>query len=289
MIVQITRTKNELFLIKELLPIWQRYADGFVFYDDHSTDGTFEYLTSDAIKAKYNILEVLREETEDDYSKKLKIETNSRQPLYDAALKYSNKIICCDSDEYIDGTFTKEELDHLLSTNVNTVFSLRWTQYTDTNTIRVDGPWGNNFKVRIGSYSSRGDFGVAQMHSLHLPPASKTLVINPDHLFIAHLQWIDKRWVGVKQYFWKVNDYVNQTVHKAIVMGSAAYDVSVNNFQWSYQPFLIPMKVSNKIFANEDIKTNYKLQFIKKYTNELNIPNLGDWGMGIYDYCVKLS
>ena len=47
MIVQITRTKNELFLIKELLPIWQRYADGFVFYDDHSTDGTFEYLNCD--------------------------------------------------------------------------------------------------------------------------------------------------------------------------------------------------------------------------------------------------
>ena len=74
MIVQITRTKNELFLIKELLPIWQRYADGFVFYDDHSTDGTFEYLNEN--REKYNILEIIRNEIEDNYTQKLKIESN---------------------------------------------------------------------------------------------------------------------------------------------------------------------------------------------------------------------
>ncbi len=32
MIVQITMTRNELFLIKEMLPQWQKYADGFVFH-----------------------------------------------------------------------------------------------------------------------------------------------------------------------------------------------------------------------------------------------------------------
>ena len=40
MIIQITMTKNELFLLKEMLPIWQKYADAFVFMDDDSTDGT---------------------------------------------------------------------------------------------------------------------------------------------------------------------------------------------------------------------------------------------------------
>jgi hypothetical protein len=44
MIVQITRTRNGLFLIKEMLEIWKNYADGFVFLDDRSTDGTYDFL-----------------------------------------------------------------------------------------------------------------------------------------------------------------------------------------------------------------------------------------------------
>jgi ATP-dependent exoDNAse (exonuclease V) beta subunit len=57
MIVQITMTKNEVFLLKEMLPIWQRYADAFVFMDDGSTDGTYEFLSEN--KEKYNILNIL--------------------------------------------------------------------------------------------------------------------------------------------------------------------------------------------------------------------------------------
>ena len=285
MIVQITRTKNELFLIKELLPIWQRYADGFVFYDDHSTDGTFEYLNEN--REKYNILEIIRNEIEDNYTQKLKIETDSRQPLYDIAIKYSNKLICCDSDEYLDGSITKDQLENILSVHPDSIFNLKWVQYTSKNEVRVDGPWGNNYKVRTGSYSSRGDFGIVQMHSLHLPPAKNTYTIPPDMLFIAHLQWLDKRWVGVKQYFWKINDYVNKTVHGAQVTDAAAYDVSVNNFNWSYSVAPIELKVDADIYSKQDLKTNYKLKFIKQYTNELNIPNLGDWGLGIHEYCLK--
>lgn len=285
MIVQITRTKNECFLLRELLPVWSRYADGFVFYDDGSTDETVEFL--EANKKKYNILEIIKGDQQEDYIKKLKIETEERQPLYDAALTYSTKIICCDTDEYLDGTITKQELEYILDSEKDTTFNLKWIQYTDKNQIRVDGPWGNNFKVRVGSYINRGNFGVAQMHSLHLPPAGKQNYINPNKLFIAHLQWLDKRWVGVKQYFWKINDYVNHTIHRAEVIDASAYDASVNNFNWIYSDFSIDLKIDPKIYSKQDMKNNYKLQYIKKYTNELNIPNLGDWGMGIYDYCTK--
>ena len=52
MIVQITLTRNELFLIKEMMPLWQKYADGFVFMVDRSTDGTYEYLMEN--KEKFN-------------------------------------------------------------------------------------------------------------------------------------------------------------------------------------------------------------------------------------------
>ena len=58
MIVQITITRNELFLLKEMLPIWKKYSDGFVFYVDNSTDGTYEFLEEN--KEKYNILSILK-------------------------------------------------------------------------------------------------------------------------------------------------------------------------------------------------------------------------------------
>ena len=35
--------------------------------------------------------------------------------------------------------------------------------------------------------------------------------------------------------------------------------------------------------------TLFKLEYFKKYTKLLDIPNLGDWGVGIYDYCKKNS
>ena len=88
MIVQITLTRNELFLIKELLPQWQKYADAFVFMDDRSTDGTVEFLHEN--KNKYNILSVLSTEYSDD---KLSVESNSRQRLFNEAFKYSGKIL----------------------------------------------------------------------------------------------------------------------------------------------------------------------------------------------------
>ncbi len=40
MITQITMARNELTLIRELLPIWSQYTDGFVFMLDSCTDGT---------------------------------------------------------------------------------------------------------------------------------------------------------------------------------------------------------------------------------------------------------
>ena len=54
MIIQITKTRDELFLIKEMMPLWQKYADAFIFMDDRSTDGTHEYLMEN--KEKYNSL-----------------------------------------------------------------------------------------------------------------------------------------------------------------------------------------------------------------------------------------
>jgi len=283
MIIQITRTKNEAFLIKEMLPIWKKYADGFVFLSDNSTDDTIEYLKQ--VSKEYNILEIL--ETNYNEDSELKVETNERQYLYDTALKYSNNIICLDTDEYLDGSFTKQELEDLLKQHPDALFWLQWIQYTDKTQIRVDGPWGHNFKDRIGTYISRAEFTWTQMHSLHLPTARQQLQIPFDKLFIAHLQWLDKRWVGIKQYFWKVTDYVTRTKFKTNTLTPQEYDVSVANFNWKYADIKYPLRVPHDIYSRQDVKNNFKLQYIVTQTNLHNIPNLNDWGMGIYEYALQ--
>ena len=277
MIVQITLTRNELFLIKEMMPLWQKYADGFVFMVDRSTDGTYEYLMEN--KEKFNILQVLNSECTDI---DLTTESTIRQRLYDEAFQHSGKIICLDTDEYLDGTITKPELEEILENNKDTLIHLQWVQYTDKNQVRTDGPWKYNLKDRLASYSTRGIFKPIQMHSEHLPVPTNQIIINSPVLFIAHLQWLDKSTVAVKQYFWKILDYITRTIHNTETIPPEAYDASVNNFNWKYEPYDIPLKIDPKIYDKNDIKTSYKFKFIKENIEKYNIPNLNDWGMDIH-------
>jgi hypothetical protein len=282
MIVQMTRTRDECFLIKELLPIWKKYADGFVFISDNSTDDTLEFLHKN--KEKYNILEILETNSKVDMRE---YETDARQKLFDTAYKYSNKIICLDTDEYLDGKATKKHLEKILDQYQNTVLMLKWIQYTGKNQRRVDSFWDNSYHDRVGTYNFNAKFGTTFSHSSHMPGPCNGIRVDPEHLFIAHLQWLDKKWVGVKQYFWKVWDYANHKEHGVQIIDCRDYDVSVNSFNWKYQDFEVPLKIDENIYSTQDLKNNYKLKFIAEKTKQHNIPNLNDWGLGIYDYCLK--
>lgn len=277
MIVQVTLTKNELFLIKEMIPLWKKYADAFVFMDDNSDDGTYEYLIEN--KEKFNILSVMKTGKKDN---ELCMESNIRQRLFDEAFKYSGNIVCLDTDEYFDGLMTKEQLENILNQNKNTLFHAQWIQYTGKNQIRVDGPWGMNYKDRIASYDHCARFKSAQMHSEHLPRPGKEMMIQYPHLFIAHLQWLDKVAVAIKQYYWKVTDYVNRVKFNASTIPASAYDQSVNNFDWKYSEIEFPLKISEDIYKSQKIEDNYKYKFIKENIKQYNIPNLNDWNMGIH-------
>jgi hypothetical protein len=275
-----TMTRNELFLLKEMLPIWRKYADGFVFLDDSSTDGTYEYLKANT--KEYNIIEVLQTKRSDS---DLWIESNDRQMLYDLAYQKSQNLMCLDSDEYLDGQMTKEQLENLLQENKGYLLELLWIQYVNEKQVRVDGPWGQAWSPdRVGSYTQRALFPQAQMHSQHMPydHNRKSLRIHPQHLFIAHLQWIDKRSVALKQYYWKVVDYVNRVKFGAKTIDVREYDKSVNNFNWHQVDFPFPLKVRPSIYAEQDITQNYKYRFIKENIQRFSIPNLNDWGMGIH-------
>jgi hypothetical protein len=245
---------------------------------DSCTDGTQDYL--DQVKNQYNILEILT--VDQNIDKELWIETDVRGKLFNSARKYSEHIICLDADEYLDGVTTKKQLEEILKQNPDTVFHLQWIQYTGVNEIRTDGPWKYNLKDRLGCYSERAIFKDMQMHSEHLPVPKNQLMIQVPYLFIAHLQWLDKPTVAVKQYYWKICDYITRNKYNTDTIPKEAYDASVNNFKWSYEYFNIPLKINSKIYANQNMENNYKFKFIKEKVKEFNIPNLNDWGMGIH-------
>lgn len=81
--IQITLTRDELFLIKELIPQWQKCTDGFVFMVDSCTDGTYEYLMDN--KKTFNILNVIPSGI-DRNDLTTNIESEIRQRLYDELL-----------------------------------------------------------------------------------------------------------------------------------------------------------------------------------------------------------
>lgn len=278
MMVQITMARDEIVLIKELLPIWQKFADGFVFCLDSTTDNTKEYLES--VKEKYNILEIIENQRIDS---SLSVETDIRQKLFDIALKYTNKIISLDADEYIDGLITKQQLENFLDSEKEVLCHLQWIQYTDKNHIRTDGPWKVNFKEFIGSYTGPAKFNWAQFHSNRLPLLNNQKALHPDYLFVSHLQWLSKKHVAVKQYYWKIMDHVNNKNFNINVVGNSAYDASVNNFNWEQTRFTHELKVDPEIYNKVSILDSYKFKEIKRLTEKYNVPNLGDWGYNLLE------
>lgn len=283
MIVQITRTRNELFLLEKMLPIWKKYADGFVFLIDNSdqeeSDNTYLFLKEN--KEKYNILNILKTNRKEE---NLQVESVERQKLFDEAFKYSKKIICLDTDEYLDGHITKEKLNYLLDNNKDTLFYLRWIQYVDRHKIRTDGPWKCVWSAdRIASYENHYKYVDRVMHTTHLPIPPKIMRLEISDIFVAHLQWLDKKSVALKQYFWKITDYVNKLKFNADIIQPKAYDESVGNFNWNCEFFQFPLKVNSSIYSEDrDITKDYKWKFIQENIKKYNIPNLNDWGMGIH-------
>lgn len=273
--------KNERELLQELFPLWIKYADGFIIHDDFSDDGTYEFLLEN--QKKYNILEILRGPNPAVNCETLSLEKDIRQPLFNAAMKYTSKILILDSDEYFDGNMTKQELETMLDQNPDSVFHFKWIQYTSCNTIRVDEPWKNNYKIKAGSYTQHLELDAYYSHIVQIPRTKKEWHVDANQLFVAHLPWLDKTFSAIKQYFWKTYDYIVESKFKIAVAGQAAVDASVNNFKWEEEYFDHPLKIKSDIFENQSIFDNFKWKFITEMSKKYNIPDLGDWGMRLLE------
>lgn len=270
--------RNEKFLLEKLLPIWMKYVDGFVFLVDTDNDGTEEFLRG--VAKEYNIIDIMTIEADDNT---LWVASELRQKMFDKAKQYTTKIVCLDADEYFDGSMTKEDLESMLDSHQNTLFNLRWVQYTSSNTIRVDGPWKNNTKGRIGVFNQDHTFRYDTMHATHLPIPQNQYLLSEDSLFIAHLQWLDRNIVGIKQYCYKIQDYASREKFGADVVEKEAYDASINDFNWDEEYYDYPLKVREDIYEHIINSEYYRTNIIKQHTEELGIPNLGDWGLNIHN------
>lgn len=282
MIVQMSHIKNELDILEPMFKVWQNYADAFVFMDDGSTDGTYEYLKDNA--SKYNILSVMRtsyKPNDIDF-----FESISRQQMFDEAIKYSGNIICLDADEYLDGTLCKKDLEAILEENKDTLFYSNWIQYTDTNQIRVDGKWNYHPVDRIGSYTKRELYEKKQTHGEHVPKPQKQLYFNYPSIFVSHLHWLaEKKSLAVKQYHYKVWDYVLHKEHGVDIVDPVEYDKSVNNFNWTCVDFPFELKVPRNIYEIRDknIEKRLSYKYIKENIKRHNVPNLNDWGFNLHE------
>lgn len=282
MIIQISILRDEKVLLKEIIPLWKKYADGFVFFDDCSTDGTYEFLMKN--QEKYNIIKIFRGNPNRLKSDIFTKEKELREPLFREAIKYSNKIITLDADEYLDGPLTKLELETILDNNPDTLIYFRWVQYTSCNTIRIDGPWKNNWKNKAGCFTKSYDYLNEYSHINQLPPTGKQISISDEKLFVAHLQWLDKTNVALKQYSYKVYDWIYENIHKIKTAGSDSYNNSVSNFDWEEEYFDCPLKIKKDIYEDRNIFENFRLNFIQNKTKQYNLPNMGDWGTGVLDF-----
>ena len=278
-IIQMTLTRDELYLLEDLIPIWTEHADGFVFMLDNCTDGTYEFLMDN--REKYNIHSVLQTGLDEN---EFRQEHTVRETLFKEARKFSSKITCLDTDEYFDGVWDKKFLHGVLDGNPDVCIFTNWLQYVDRDNVRVDGPWDNAMQDRLCNYTGDVAFKEKQRHAEHMPREGlETDQVKPPNFFISHLQWLDKPTVALKQYYWKVTDYVNNLKSGCDIAKVTDYDESVNDFKWETAKIPIPLKVSPEIYKKVNLEETYKYKEVKRLIKEYNVPNLCDWGMNIHE------
>jgi hypothetical protein len=88
--------------------------------------------------------------------------------------------------------------------------------------------------------------------------------------------------VATKQYYYKIEDYVNRLKFNAEVVPAVEYDKSVNWDSWKYVSVDFPLKIREDIYRDQDISQTHKYKFMKEQIRKHNIPNLNDWGMEIH-------
>ena len=198
-----TMVKNEELLLKEVLPIWQKYpVDKFVFYNDNSTDNTEEVIRS--------ILEPERYEIINDHLPKFH-EAKQR----DSMLTYSrfddaDYVLSIDADELLSANLAND-LGYFLKNYETTDIWLFWYNVVNEslNYRRNDPQYVNNYRSFILPMKHTGNFDLSQWkyHTPRVPYVNLPKQVTKNY-GIIHLQAMNTEFYSCKQLWYKHHEFV---------------------------------------------------------------------------------
>lgn len=259
-----TMMKNEEDLLKEVLPIWEKYpVDKFVFYDDNSEDNSIDVIKSILPKDRYEILN----DHLDTFS-----ESHNRQKMLD----YSR-------NKKVDFVFSID-VDELLSTNMLNNFNNFLNIYNTSNLLlfwynvvngslsyyRNDPQYTNNYRSFILPLNKTNNLDLTQW-KYHTPrvPSVNLPTMSLKKYGIIHLQALDKEFYAIKQLWYKHHEFVNYG--HSIEYINNRYDPVVNNLNFNEletpKDIIEGINFDVKVFKSL-IKKKMYLDFIKKNYNK---------------------
>ncbi len=247
-----TMFKNEEILLKEILPIWEKYpVDKFVFYNDNSTDNSCEIIE----KILGNRAVILNNNLDDFH------EAHHRSSM----LEYSRSddathVISIDSDELLSSNLL-ERFEEVVNTCDQYNLHLYWYNVVgDLKHTRNDPSYVNNFRNLIISLKHTGTFDMSQSkyHTPRIPNINLESAATKD-VGIIHLQAINKRFYALKQLWYKHYEYrkYNHTIEQI----NQRYDPVVNNL--NFNEVETPEEIIKDI--NFDTSVYEKLEELKGY------------------------
>ncbi len=256
--------KNEAVLLKEVLPIWEKYpVDKFVFYDDNSTDESVDIIKE--------ILEdrcvILNNNLKDFH------ESHHRSTI----LEYSREnnathVVSIDCDELLS-TNLLQNFNEIVSTCDK--YNLHLYQYNVVNGLdfyRQDPAYENNYRNFIISLKKTHKFDTSQskFHTPRIPKVNLVPVMLKDAGFI-HLQAINRKFYALKQLWYKHYEYRNYD--HTIGQINQRYDPVVNGL--NFKPVTTPkniidgIKFDISIYDSLEEMKGYKKYILEKPVDEL--------------------
>ena len=141
-VIGLCRVKNGMPYFEKMLRSMERVCDGIVIFDDHSTDDTVE-----VAKKSKKVLEVIQSPF-NDFN-----DARDREFLLQRALTYKpTHIFILDSDEEVESSFTRREMEKLCRSIIPQIKAWRFKQLTfwrGTTMIRRDDYFGIQYFPRL--------------------------------------------------------------------------------------------------------------------------------------------
>jgi len=260
--------KDEELLLREILPIWEKYPiDEWVFYDDNSTDKTVE-LIKNIFGNKATILNDKLEKFHEAHHRSRMFEY-SREAGADYA-------IAIDADELMS-TSLLDNFHEVLGTNSKYNIMYYWYNVVgDLGHFRQDPMYEKNYRTFIIPIASAGRFDMNnwKYHTPRTPPISLPAVTTKELGFI-HLQSINKKFYALKQLWYK--HYEHKEYGHSIEQINSRYDPVVHGLDFMEQ--VTPRKIIEGISFDASVYDKMaETKSYKQYILENKVDTLVTFG-----------